>query len=76
MTLGEIYEKPNIEGDGLNFVLLTFLYALQGSVVGIGEAIPIILQKRNVTYEDQVNFYLYLPASIVIYAINYLLLEK
>lgn len=48
-------EKPNLEGDWLNIFLLTFLYLLQGIPVGLTLAIPFVLQKRGVTYADQVN---------------------
>ena len=53
----EIYEKANLKGDRWNFVLLTFLYLLQGSIMGIAMAIPSIVQKRGVTYENQVKKY-------------------
>ena len=48
-------QRSNIVGDRLNFVLVTFLYVLQGVVIGVTVAIPLILQKRNVTYTDQVR---------------------
>lgn len=49
------YDKPNLKGDRLNFFLLTYLYVLQGAVIGVTIAIPLVLQKRNVTYADQVR---------------------
>ena len=49
------YKKPRVKSDRTNFILVTFLYLLQGSVTGITAAIPIVLQSRNVTYKDQVS---------------------
>jgi PAT family acetyl-CoA transporter-like MFS transporter 1 len=49
-------EKPNIKGDRLNIVLLISLYTLQGVVLGLTQAFPIILQNRKVSYTDQVRF--------------------
>ena len=34
---------------------LTLLYVLHGAVTGVGFAIPLVIQKRNVTYEEQVT---------------------
>jgi len=49
-------EKPNLNGDRLNFYLLIVLYVIQGIPVGLSSALPIILQSRKmVTYEDQVS---------------------
>ena len=48
-------EKPNIEGDRLNVLLLTFLAVLQFIPRCMSEAIQLILQKRNVSYADQVR---------------------
>lgn len=49
-------EKPNLNGDRLNFYLLIILYIIQGIPVGLSGALPIILQsKKMVTYEDQVS---------------------
>jgi len=49
-------EKPNLNGDRLNFYLLIILYIIQGIPVGLSGALPIILQsKKIVTYEDQVS---------------------
>ncbi|CAH1724862.1 acetyl-coenzyme A transporter 1-like isoform X2 [Aphis gossypii] len=50
-------EKPNLNGDRLNFYLLIILYIIQGIPVGLSGALPIILQSRKmVTYEDQAAF--------------------
>jgi len=51
----ENYEKSDLKGDRLNFILLTTLYTLQGAVGGIVLAVPKVLQKRNIAYEDQVS---------------------
>lgn len=48
-------EKPNLKGDKLNVMLLIFMYTLQCLPRGMVAAIPLVLQKRKVTYEDQVS---------------------
>jgi len=56
-TSKPISEKPNLDGDRLNFYLLIILYIIQGFPVGLSGALPIILQsKKMVTYEDQVSW--------------------
>lgn len=50
-------EKPNLDGDRSNIILLIILYTIQGFLIGFSTVLPIILQsKQNVTYEDQVSF--------------------
>ncbi|KAE9541283.1 hypothetical protein AGLY_004528 [Aphis glycines] len=50
-------EKPNLDGDRLNFYLLILLYIIQGFPLGLSSAFTIILQsKKIVTYEDQATF--------------------
>ncbi|XP_060877593.1 acetyl-coenzyme A transporter 1-like isoform X2 [Metopolophium dirhodum] len=50
-------EKPNLEGDWLNFFLLLLLYSMQGIPFGLALAMPIILQgNKNVSYRDQAIF--------------------
>lgn len=50
-------EKPNLDGDWINFYLLIILYIVQGIPIGLCGALPIILQsKKMVTYEDQAAF--------------------
>ncbi|KAG5681678.1 hypothetical protein PVAND_011091 [Polypedilum vanderplanki] len=46
-------EKPNLKGDRRNFAFLILLYVLQGVPQGISVAIPILLQNRGVSYNDQ-----------------------
>lgn len=41
--------------DGWNISLLFFLYLLQGVPLGLSAAIPLILQKKNISYKDQVT---------------------
>lgn len=49
-------EKPNLDGDRLNFCLLLVLYIIQGFPIGFAIATSNILQSKNtVTYEDQVS---------------------
>lgn len=50
-----IKNKKNKGNDGGNIALLFFLYLLQGIPLGLSAAIPLILQKKNVSYKDQVN---------------------
>lgn len=51
-------EKPNLDGDRMNFYLLIVLYIIQGFLLGFSGALPMILQSRKiVTYEDQVSLY-------------------
>lgn len=49
-------ENPNIAGDRLNICLLTFMYVLQTLPRGIADGIAIILQRRHVSYADQVSY--------------------
>lgn len=51
-------EKPNLDGDRLNFYLLILLYIIQGFPIGLCIALPIILQKK-ITYNDQVSTCMY-----------------
>lgn len=46
---------PNTIGDRLNIALLLFLYTLQGVPLGLSSAIPIIMQKKHITYKEQVE---------------------
>jgi hypothetical protein len=49
-------EKPNLDGDRLNLVLLTTLYIIQGFPIGLTVAFALILQSnKTVTYEEQVS---------------------
>ena len=52
-----VHEKPNIKGDPVNIVLLTFLYTLQGGLYGFTLAFPIVFQNRGVSYADKVTIY-------------------
>ncbi len=47
--------KTSLKGDRWNIALLTVLYTLQGMPTQLGHAIPIVLQKRGVTYSEQVS---------------------
>lgn len=46
-------EKPNISGDRKNIALLCFLYLMQGIPLGLSVCIPVLLHKRNASYETQ-----------------------
>lgn len=52
----EVQEKSNLKGDYLNVAILLFLYMLQGIPLGISAAIPLLLQKRGVSYAEQAGF--------------------
>lgn len=45
---------PSTVGDQLNIAILLFLYTLQGVPLGLSAAIPIIMQKKHITYKEQV----------------------
>ncbi|VVC28219.1 Major facilitator superfamily domain,Acetyl-coenzyme A transporter 1 [Cinara cedri] len=50
-------EKPNLDGDRLNFWLLIALYVIQGFPIGLSGAIPNLLQSKYSTdYNDQAIF--------------------
>lgn len=50
-------EKPNLNGDWLNFWLLIVLYIIQGFPIGLSGSIPNLLQtKYSANYNDQVSF--------------------
>lgn len=46
---------PSVIGDKLNIFILLFLYTLQGVPLGLSAAIPIIMQKKHITYKEQVK---------------------
>jgi len=46
---------PNTVGDRLNIAILLILYTLQGVPLGLSAAIPIIMQKKHITYKEQVK---------------------
>lgn len=55
---GFIIEKPNLNGDWLNFSILTILYVIQGVPIGLVAGFSVILQsKKTVTFGDQVSNY-------------------
>ncbi|KAH3898531.1 acetyl-coenzyme A transporter 1-like [Dreissena polymorpha] len=45
-----------LKGDIGNIILLTILYMLQGVPLGLSGSIPLILQSRKVSYEEQAKF--------------------
>ncbi|CAO1327775.1 unnamed protein product [Diamesa serratosioi] len=45
--------KSNLKGDYGNIAILLFLYLLQGIPLGLIYAVPMILQKRGLSYKDQ-----------------------
>lgn len=51
----EKHEQPDISGDRLNIFILSFMYILQGTMFGLMQAIPLILQNRKASYADQVQ---------------------
>lgn len=46
---------PSTKGDILNIAILLFLYTLQGVPLGLSAAIPITMQKKHITYTEQVE---------------------
>lgn len=48
--------EPSTKGDRLNIIILLFLYTLQGVPLGLSAAIPITMQKKHITYSEQVEF--------------------
>lgn len=50
---------PSIKGDGLNIAILLFLYTLQGVPLGLSAAIPITMQKKHITYSEQVEIFIF-----------------
>lgn len=49
------HENPKLRGDWCNIFLLLYMYILQCIPRGLAQAMPLILQNKNVTYEDQVS---------------------
>ncbi|XP_046678576.1 acetyl-coenzyme A transporter 1-like [Homalodisca vitripennis] len=49
-------KTASLEGDRANVYLLIFLYLLQGVVLGLGESVPMVLQSKGVSYNDQAIF--------------------
>ncbi|XP_037971130.2 acetyl-coenzyme A transporter 1 [Plutella xylostella] len=48
--------KSDIRGDEVNIAVLLFLYTLQGIPLGLGGAVPMLLQNRGITYTQQAEF--------------------
>lgn len=46
---------PGTKGDRMNIAILLFLYTLQGVPLGLSAAIPITMQKKHITYKEQVE---------------------
>lgn len=58
------HEKSDITGDVGNIAILFFLYLLQGIPLGVGQAIPMLLQNRGASYKEQAEFsFAYWPFS-------------
>lgn len=49
----EYHEHSDLRGDYGNIAILFFLYLLQGIPLGIGQAIPMLLQNRGASYKEQ-----------------------
>ena len=58
--LAKLQEKSSmlkdLDGDKLHVLILFFLYCLQGIPLGLDNAIPLILSRRNVPYTEQATF--------------------
>jgi MFS transporter, PAT family, solute carrier family 33 (acetyl-CoA transportor), member 1 len=60
----EHHEKSDLTGDWGNIGILFFLYLLQGIPLGVGQAIPMLLQNRGASYKQQAEFsFAYWPFS-------------
>lgn len=60
----EHHEKSDLTGDYGNIAILFFLYLLQGIPLGVGQAIPMLLQNRGASYKQQAEFsFAYWPFS-------------
>jgi PAT family acetyl-CoA transporter-like MFS transporter 1 len=46
-------EKLGLKGDYGNIALLLFLYMLQGVPLGLSQTMDLILQEKNIPYEEQ-----------------------
>lgn len=58
------HEKSDLTGDYGNIGILFFLYLLQGIPLGVGQAIPMLLQNRGASYKQQAEFsFAYWPFS-------------
>lgn len=51
--LNESDEVPDTRGDRMNIFLLLLLYTLQGVPITFGMAMPMLVQKRGATYNEQ-----------------------
>ncbi|XP_046678958.1 acetyl-coenzyme A transporter 1-like [Homalodisca vitripennis] len=49
-------KKSSLKGDRGNVCLLMFLYMLQGIPLGLGASVPMLLQSKGVSYNDQAIF--------------------
>lgn len=52
------HEPGDLRGDYGNIAILFFLYLLQGIPLGIGQAIPMLLQNRGASYKEQAGKFL------------------
>lgn len=60
----EQHAKTDLSGDYANIGILFFLYLLQGIPLGVGQAIPMLLQNRGASYKQQAEFsFAYWPFS-------------
>jgi MFS transporter, PAT family, solute carrier family 33 (acetyl-CoA transportor), member 1 len=58
------FDGESLRGDYSNVALLVLLYTMQGVILGVGYAFPIILHNKGNSYEDQAIFSLaFYPAT-------------
>ena len=50
------YMWTETEGDKLHILVLFFLYILQGIPLGLRTSVPLVLEERGVSYNDQFRF--------------------
>ncbi|XP_076180592.1 acetyl-coenzyme A transporter 1 isoform X2 [Ptiloglossa arizonensis] len=56
LEFNHIQEHSDLRGDEKNIAILLFLYMLQGIPLGLCGSIPMLLQKRDVSYRQQAEF--------------------
>lgn len=68
----DFHEKSDLTGDYGNIAILFFLYLLQGIPLGVGQAIPMLLQNRGASYKEQAEFsFAYWPFSSKFISIHF-----
>ena len=56
LSLSSCATGPSLSGDWHNFILLLFLYTLQGIPIGLASSVPLFLQARGASFSEQATF--------------------